>query len=244
MSKLWALVPAAGKGIRFGVGVPKQYVTTVGQMILDHVLDAFLKIGLFEIILVPVASEDWYFKEIKNVKHHKIVSITGGPERSDTVLLGLEWLEMYGASKTDWVFVHDAARPLITQNELHALLDAINITGCPGVILGAPVADCLKRVDCAFSSSQKPDYLVVETVDRVKIWHAVTPQVFRLGDLKDALISAKESGLAVNDESQAMEAINNRPWLIHGLRSNIKLTYPEDLELITAILSSRLESVL
>ncbi len=243
MSKIWALVPSAGKGLRFGIDVPKQYLTVAGQVILDHVLDALLKIDVFEIILVPVAPEDWRFKKIKHAKHQKVVSIKGGFERSDTVLLGLQWLEMHGASKTDWVFVHDAARPLITQNELYALLDAIVITGCPGAILGAPVADTLKCVDDVFSFFKKTDYLVVETVDRLKIWHAMTPQVFRLSDLKDALISAKELGLTVNDESQAMEAINNMPWLIQGSRSNIKLTYFEDLELINAILSLRLESV-
>ena len=239
MNKLWVVIPAAGKGVRFGSQVPKQYVSIDGQAVLDHVLDAFLKIGMFETILVAVASQDYRFKLLARAKHRQVASTIGGLKRSDSVLRSLEWLEMHGALETEWVFVHDAARPLITQGELYALCGAIDIRDCPGAVLGAPGADTLKRVDQVFNYSEESEIRIVETIDRTALCHAMTPQVFRLGDLKNALMSAKAAGLRVNDESQAMEAMNKLPWFIRGQRSNVKLTYPEDLELIDAILSFR-----
>ena len=239
MNKIWVVIPAAGKGVRFGSHVPKQYIAVDGQAVLDHVLDAFLKIDMFETILVPVASQDCRFQSLNRAKHHQVASIIGGLKRSDTVLRSLEWLEMHGALQTEWVFVHDAARPLITQEELYALFNAIDIKDCPGAVLGAPTTDALKRVDQVFANSEESEIRIVETIDRTALCHAMTPQVFRLGDLKNALMSAKAVGLAVNDESQVLEAMHKSPWFIRGRRSNIKLTYPEDLELIDAILSFR-----
>ena len=236
MNKIWVVIPAAGKGVRFGSQVPKQYIDVDGQAVLDHVLDAFLKIDMFEIILVSVASQDYRFQSLNRAKHCQVASTIGGLKRSDTVLRSLEWLEVHGALETEWVFVHDAARPLITQGELYALFDAIDMRDCPGAVLGVPTTDALKRVNQAFTNSE---IRIVETIDRTALCHAMTPQVFRLGDLKNALMSAKAFGLAVNDESQVLEAMHKPPWFIRGRRSNIKLTYPEDLELIDAILSFR-----
>ena len=107
------------------------------------------------------------------------------------------------------------------------------------VVLGVPAADTLKRVDQISPYPEEPDSCIAKTVDRNGLWYAMTPQVFRLGELSYALQAAKQSGLVVTDESQAMEANGSLPWLIRGRRSNIKLTYPEDLELIEALLSAR-----
>jgi 2-C-methyl-D-erythritol 4-phosphate cytidylyltransferase len=130
---------------------------------------------------------------------------------------------------------------LITQNELHALRDAIDAPACPGAVLGVPAADTLKRVDQIGRCSEESDSCIAETLDRTDLWHAMTPQVFRLRELIDALVSARTSGFVVTDEAQAMEAQGSLPWLIRGRRSNIKLTYPEDLELIEALLTARKE---
>ena len=243
MSKRWAVIPAAGKGIRLGSQVPKQYISVAGQAVLDHVLDAFLKIDMFETILVSLSFQDCHFQELKRAKHPQVASTFGGPLRSDTVLRSLEWLKIHGALKTDWVFVHDAARPLITQNELYSLFEAIDMAECPGVVLSSPAVDTLKRIDKIVTNPEKLDICTAETIDRVGLCHVMTPQVFRLGDLTQALVSAKKAGQLVNDESQALEAINKTPWMIPGRRSNVKLTYPEDLELINAILSLRLQAL-
>ena len=244
MSKLWAVIPAGGKGLRFGSQVPKQYMTVAGRPLLDHVLTAFLKPNVFEAVVVPVPSDDRRFHDLAASSDDHVVAIVGGAERADSVKAGLDWIEARGADSNDWVFVHDAARPLITQHELHALLDAIDASNCPGAVLGVPAADTLKRVDQIYSCPEESDSCIAETVDRTGLWHAMTPQVFRLGELSAALQAAKASGLLATDEAQAMEAHGKLPWLIRGRRSNIKLTYPEDLELIEALLSVRGETAL
>ena len=244
MNKLWAVIPAGGKGLRFGSQVPKQYMTVAGEPVLDHVLRAFLKPNIFQSIVVPVPPDDRRFNELAASGDDRVVAIVGGAERADSVQAGLDWIDAQGADASDWVFVHDAARPLITQHELHALLDAIDATNCPGAVLGVPAADTLKRVDQICSCPEESDSCIAETVDRTGLWHAMTPQVFRLGELSKALQIANESNMLVTDEAQAMEANGQLPWLIRGRRSNIKLTYPEDLELIEALLVARGEAAL
>ena len=239
MTDLWAVIPAGGKGLRFGSQVPKQYMPVAGRPVLDHVLAAFLRPKVFKAVVVPVPPDDRRFDELALSNDGCVYPIHGGAERADSVQAGLDWIQAQGADANDWVFVHDAARPLITQYELHGLVDAIESSNCPGVVLGIPAADTLKRVDQISPCPEESDSCIADTVDRTGLWHAMTPQVFRLGQLSDALQAAKQSGLVVTDESQAMEANGRLPWLIRGRRSNIKLTYPEDLELIEALLSAR-----
>ena len=239
MTDLWAVIPSGGRGLRFGSQLPKQYMAVAGRPVLDHVLAAFLKPKVFKAVVVPVQPDDRRFDELASSSDGCVYPIQGGAERADSVQAGLDWIQAQGADADDWVFVHDAVRPLITQHELHGLVDAIGSSRCPGVVLGIPAADTLKRVDQISSCPEEFDSCIAETVERTGLWHAVTPQVFRLGELSDALQAAKKSGLVVTDESQAMEANGRLPWLIRGRRSNIKLTYPEDLELIEALLSAR-----
>ena len=241
MTKLWAVIPAGGAGLRYGSETPKQFITVAGLTVLEHVLKAFLVLNVFESIVVPVPSEDINFHGLTGAKDESIVSIAGGLERADSVYAGLDWIRAQGAGDHDWVFVHDAARPLITGDELKVLLDAINTPDCPGVVLGMPVSDTLKRIDQKRGHGRRSGIQIAETVYRKGLWHAMTPQVFQLSGLIEALDQMKASGLFVTDEAQAMEATGNMPWLVRGLRSNIKLTYPEDLKLIEAILSSRQE---
>ncbi len=239
MTDLWAVIPAGGKGLRFGSQEPKQYTVVAGRPVLDHVLAAFLKLKVFKAVIVPVPADDRRFDELATSSDGCVYPIQGGAERVDSVQAGIDWIRAQGAGADDWVFVHDGARPLITQYELHGLVNAIESSRCPGVVLGVPVADTLKRVDQISPCPEESDSCIAETVDRTGLWHAMTPQVFRLGELSDALQAAKQSGLVVTDESQAMEANGRLPWLIRGRSSNIKLTYPEDLELIEALLSAQ-----
>lgn len=241
MTKLWAVIPAGGAGLRYGSETPKQYITVAGLTVLEHVLNAFLALNVFESIVVPEPSADINFLGLAGAKHESIVSIAGGLERADSVYAGLDWIRAQGAGDHDWVFVHDAARPLITSDELNVLLGVINTPDCPGVVLGMPASDTIKRIDQERGHGRGTGIQIAETVDRTGLWHAMTPQVFQLSGLIDALDQMKVSGLFVTDEAQAMEATGTIPWLVRGLRSNIKLTYPEDLKLIEAILASRQE---
>lgn len=241
MTKLWAVIPAGGEGLRYGSETPKQYSAVAGLTVLEHVLKAFLAPNVFESIVVPIPSVDRNFNGLADAKHEAVVSIAGGLQRADSVYAALDWIRAQGAGKNDWVFVHDAARPAITQDELNSLLNVIDIPDCPGVVLGVPASDTLKRVNKKRGHGEGAGIYITETVDRTCLWHAMTPQVFQLGELIDALDQAKASGLFVTDEAQAMEATGTYPWLVRGLRTNVKLTHPEDLQLIEAILSSRQE---
>jgi 2-C-methyl-D-erythritol 4-phosphate cytidylyltransferase len=144
----------------------------------------------------------------------------GGKERADSVLNGLIKLSECGASDTDWVLVHDAARPNIALEDIDRLLIELAEDEVGG-LLAIPVKDTLKRVD---------RYGRVEvTVDRSVIWQAYTPQMFRLGHLRQALSEALAAGAMVTDEASAMEWAGYRPRVVEGRSDNIKITRPEDL---------------
>jgi len=239
--KLWAVIPAGGRGQRFGSQMPKQYMNIAGRPVLDHVLDVFLQMPEFSRVVVAIAADDRRFMELYHASDDRVVAIAGGAERADSVLAGLEWLAAQGVDPMDWVFVHDAARPLLTDMELCALFEAIEQADCPGAVLGVPAADTLKRANVMYACPEAADSCVGETVDRSGLWHAMTPQVFRLGAVMDALNSAREAAISVTDEAQALERLGVAPWLVRGRRSNIKLTYAEDLELMESVLGRRQE---
>ena len=125
-------------------------------------------------------------------------------------------------AERDWVLVHDAVRPCVRQDDLSRLVETAERESA-GVLLGLPVRDTMKRVDAAGC--------VRETVDRADMWHALTPQMFRLGALRAALGRARASGVAVTDEAQAMEMAGERVVMVEGHADNIKVTRPADLAL-------------
>lgn len=239
--RVWVVLPAGGRGSRFGSSAPKQYRNVAGMAVLDHVLARFLALPDFAGVVVSIAEGDARFMDLYHATDSRVSAIVGGLERQDSVHAGLSWLAAQGAADSDWVFVHDAARPLLTENELHALIEAVRHPECPGCVLGVPAADTLKRADVGADCPDVTDSQVAQTLDRSGLWHAMTPQVFRLRPLLNALDAVCAAEKTVTDESQAMEAAGVQPWLIRGRRSNIKLTYPEDFELIEAVLTQRME---
>ena len=125
------------------------------------------------------------------------------------------------ADASDWVLVHDAARPCLRSEDIDKLIEkAINDIGG---ILAVPVRDTMKRAD--------DDQHISETVDRNQLWHALTPQMFRLGQLHDVLTLALDNNQLVTDEASAMELAGHKPLLVEGHSDNIKITRPEDLAL-------------
>ncbi len=147
----------------------------------------------------------------------------------DSVLAGLKKLAARAAA-SDWVLVHDAARPCLQRVDLDQLTEQLR-NDAVGGLLAAPVVDTLKRADGGDR--------VAQTVSREKLWRALTPQMFRRDVLQQALQSAMTNGVAVTDEAQAVEALGLRPKLIAGDVDNIKITLPEDLFRAERILRSR-----
>lgn len=214
----WAIVPAAGSGSRMGSNCPKQYLSLHGKPILQHTLER-LYLARFAGIVVCVADDDPYWKTL--TLPTSVISVSGGKERCHSVLNGLQALQQH-AQPDDWVLVHDAARPCIRVTDIEKLMTLLSHHPVGG-LLAVPVRDTMKRTNKGLE--------VVETVSRVDLWHALTPQMFRFKALSDALQNALNSDELVTDEAQAMERMGHHPMLIEGHADNIKITHPQDLSL-------------
>jgi 2-C-methyl-D-erythritol 4-phosphate cytidylyltransferase len=221
-SRLIALVPAAGVGARATVAgeiaTPKQYRIVAGQPMLRHAVLALLADPRIDEVRVIVSPEDAHAREVLADLPRTHCCPVGGATRSDTVLNGLK---QAGIASSDWVLVHDAARPGLPQTALGRLIDACLADGVGG-LLAIPVADTVK-----FADGQGR---VARTVDRAQLWAAQTPQMFRAGLLLAALIAQQQSGATPTDEAQAMEAAGFQPLLIPGSGRNAKITWPDDFE--------------
>ena len=230
--RVWAVVPAAGRGERFDSSaaaerVPKQYAALLGCTVLERSIAPLIAEPRIERVVVVVAAEDarWRALAPKIAGAERLMTAIGGASRQASVLGGLKALAGI-AAPGDWVLVHDAARPCLDATDVAALIDALDASDC-GAVLAAPVVDTMKR---------ERDGRVSETVDREGLWRALTPQVFALSELERALEEALESGHTVTDEAQAMERRGLRPRLVQGSPFNIKVTRAADLETAARIL--------
>jgi 2-C-methyl-D-erythritol 2,4-cyclodiphosphate synthase/2-C-methyl-D-erythritol 4-phosphate cytidylyltransferase len=242
MQRVWAIVPAAGRGARFAASAassapslaPKQYAPLLGATVLEWSLRALLAEPRVHAVVVALASDDAHWPGVAaKLQSPKLRTTIGGVNRQDTVTNGLDAMAAEAAAD-DWVLVHDAARPCLSAADLGALLDAVGAgsvrpvgraTGS-GAVLAAPIVDTVKR--------ELGDH--VATVDRQGLWRALTPQVFAFAELRHALKEAALAGIAVTDEAQAVERMGLRPTLVQGSPFNVKVTRPEDLIVAARIL--------
>lgn len=227
---LWCVVPAAGRGLRVGGDRPKQYLPLNDRTVIQCTLDRLSMLPV-EAIIVPVAANDAHAGVLDYRDATLIRFVTGGGERADSVLAGLEAIANQ-ASDDDWVLVHDVARPCVRIEDIEQLLAAI-ATHPVGGLLANRVRDTMKR---------GVGDEVAETISRDNLWHALTPQVFRFSLLRDALQAAKTQGIVVTDEAQAIELCGEKPLLVEGARDNLKITWPEDLQMAEAFLKLQIES--
>jgi 2-C-methyl-D-erythritol 4-phosphate cytidylyltransferase len=223
----WAVVPAAGRGTRFGGDVPKQYVEVAGEPLLSHSLRALLVHPAVEGAVVVLAADDTLWPGWNTFVDKPIVACIGGDARADSVLAGLSALPD-SVRADDFVLVHDAARPNLGLGDLDQLLER-GRNDPVGAILAAPVRDTLKRAG--------DDGGIDGTQPRERLWRALTPQLFRRLQLTRALEAARRDGLAVTDESMAMEQQGLRPLLVEGSDDNFKVTTPADLARFAFILA-------
>lgn len=224
--RLWGAIPAAGVGQRMGADLPKQYLPLGGTTVLDLSIRRLLEHPRIDSVLVALGKEDPYWQQGEHAGNPAVHSIVGGSERVHSVRNLLTRLLDIGDAN-DWVLVHDAARPCLRAKDLRQLIE-----GCEkhpvGGLLAVPVHDTMKRSDAAGQ--------VWETVAREALWHAQTPQMFRLGQLSRAIDHGLDQGLNLTDEASAIEAIGERPLLVTGHWDNLKITRPGDLELAAFIL--------
>lgn len=227
-SSVSVIIPAAGVGSRVGSLLPKQYVSLNGHTLLWHTVHALRQHPRLSSIMLAIASTDTYWSDSDVHALGNIDVIHGGIHRAESVLNALEALSDRIAPM-DWVLVHDACRPCVSFEELERLVVTCEQDDVGG-LLALPPADTLKRV---------ADGRVTETVDRVEIWRALTPQMFRFSVLHDALRDALAAGVEITDESSAVEWAGHSPLVIEGKASNIKVTYPDDVTYVQHFLAER-----
>lgn len=224
---LWAVVPSAGRGARFGGDVPKQYLEVAGEPLLAHALHALLAHPALEGVVVVLAAGDAHWPGWSEFDGKPVLTCIGGEARADSVLAGLAALPG-SVRPDDFVLVHDAARPNLSLPDLEQLLER-GRNDPVGAILAAPVRDTLKLAG--------DDGGIDATQPRERLWRALTPQLFRRLQLTRALEAARRDGLTVTDESMAMEQQGLRPLLVEGSDDNFKVTTPADLARFAFILA-------
>src|SRR5690606_8382917 len=222
----WAVVPAAGRGTRFGGPTPKQYLPLAGKPVIAHALEAVLAHPRVAGAVVALAADDELWPGWRELAGKPVLRCEGGSERADAVLAALRAVP--GAGDETLVVVHDAARPNHAAADRARLPEAAD--GQPDRPLpAAPVRDTLKRAGT--------DATIDATEPRERLWRALTPQAFRHGPLLRALERAKDMGVQVTDEAMAMELGGARPRLVEGREDNLKVTTPADLALAEFLVS-------
>jgi 2-C-methyl-D-erythritol 4-phosphate cytidylyltransferase len=209
-----ALIPAAGVGARMGATVPKQYAPLLGKPMLEHVMDTFVNCAQIDQIFVVVSAEDAYIEDLPHKPRTQVLRC-GGETRQASVTNGLKAMQPH-VDASDWVLVHDAARPGLTVNLINKLITELKDDAVGG-LLALPVVDTLKRSDVKGHADH--------TVSREHLWAAQTPQMFRHAPL----LSALQKGSHVTDEASAIEALGLKPKLVEGSPRNFKVTLPHDV---------------
>ena len=217
MERIGAVVLAAGSGKRMGADIPKQYLALCGKPVMVYCLEAFEKSRVDEIVLVVAPGDRAYCrKEIVEKYHITKVSaiVDGGAERYDSVYQGL-----LACTDTDYVFIHDGARPFVTQQMISECFELAK-KGHPSIV-AVPVKDTMKRV---------VNGVVVETPNRDEMYSVQTPQAAPTELLKKAHEAAKKTHFLGTDEASLIEKYTDIPvCVVKGAYTNIKLTTPEDL---------------
>ena len=234
MNNFVAIIPAAGDSSRYSGEIPKQFLRVDGRTVLELSIRPLLDFSECLGVCVLVPPEDQFHKALEIKDNPKIFLAEGGTSRIDSVAKGVKFWQQSELSY-DYILIHDAARPCLRSSDVQQLLTSID-GEVDGVVLGIPCSDTIKKVSAEGS-------LILNTLDRNKLWRAFTPQIFRKEVLqKNALEENIEKEFT--DEASLVEANGGKLKMVKGFEDNIKLTFPEDLGLIKSILSSqgRLES--
>ncbi|MBN8772422.1 MAG: 2-C-methyl-D-erythritol 4-phosphate cytidylyltransferase [Thiobacillus sp.] len=227
--RFYALIPAAGSGSRMGGAIEKQYMDLNSVPMIAHAMMVLAREPRIEKLFVVLSPTDkrWNNYEWQGWEERIEVLRCGGATRAETVLNGLDAIAKV-CDADDWVLVHDAARPCLPDELLGKLLDEVAEDPVGG-LLAMPVADTLKRAAADTASGIRAE----ATVPRAGLWQAQTPQMFRHSTLTEALRAA---GSDMTDEASAIERLGLQPRLIESDSRNLKVTYPQDLELAGLIL--------
>ncbi|MCK5231217.1 MAG: 2-C-methyl-D-erythritol 4-phosphate cytidylyltransferase [Desulfobulbaceae bacterium] len=220
-----AIIPAGGIGRRMGLPVPKQFIELSGIPILVRTIRVLNQVESIREIVLAVPDDHIHQSRemVERFGFDQVVRVVpGGATRQDSVLSGLESL----SSDIELVVVHDGVRPFVKSDLIAACIEVAERDGA--AIAAIPVKDTLKAV----SKGNKID----ETVSRIGLWQAQTPQVARVSLLRAAFAAVKRDGFIGTDEASLLEHIGCTVTIVEGARENIKITHPDDLSVAEALL--------
>ncbi|MDH4186687.1 MAG: 2-C-methyl-D-erythritol 4-phosphate cytidylyltransferase [Nitrospira sp.] len=224
-----ALVPAAGRGLRMGGSIPKQFLSLGGEPLIIQSLRTLQAAVVIDQIILAVPSADIEYCEREIVARHRFTKVTkvvaGGAERQDSVRHALSAVP----ESAEIVLVHDAVRPFLTRQMIDEVVAAARTHGA--AIIALPMRDTVKQVG--------PDGLIERTVDRAPLWLAQTPQAFRRDWIESAHRNASAAGVRATDDAFLMEWAGHAVAVVEGSGENIKVTRPEDMIIGEAILGAR-----
>lgn len=215
--KVSAIIPAAGRGLRMGSDIPKQFLLLDGKPILHHTVSVLDHCSAIDEIVLVVPENEIEAVQTRIADSHPKVTrvVAGGKERQDSVGNGLRSLD----SDTDIVVVHDGVRPFVSPELIRETIEAARDFGA--AIVAIPVSDTLKKVS--------EDGRVERTVDRQGLWRVQTPQTFQYPLLKQAFDKARSDGFYGTDEGALVEYLGKEVKVIPGSELNIKITNSKDL---------------
>lgn len=237
-AKYFGLVPAGGAGRRFGGSIPKQYAMLGAKTVLERSVEALLVDPRVEGVFVVVANDDTTATALFQGNPQVKCLPVGGHERVNSVLNGLNHLlENFLVNETDWVLVHDAARPGLSAAALKSLIDQ-GSEHVAGALLAVPVADTLKKT----SMAEEGEVIAQHTIPRDHLWAAQTPQMFRAQALSMAISECLYKGAQLTDDASAIETMGIGPLIVPGHVENMKITQAEDLRTVARLLGLHQEN--
>ena len=230
MTRIFALIPAAGMGKRMGAGSNKQYLMLDGMPILARTVRTFQEAPFIEAIYLVIPEQEIPFCRSEVVERYgfsKVRAIVaGGSERQHSVRNGLEAME--GIGPDDLVLIHDGVRPFISVEVMKSAADAAQ--GAGAAVVAVPVKDTVKVVR---------DGVITDTPAREQLWLAQTPQAFRYGLIRAAHDRAADEGFLGTDDASLVEHRGGLVRIVTGDYRNIKITTPEDMVLAEAFLQEK-----
>jgi 2-C-methyl-D-erythritol 4-phosphate cytidylyltransferase len=222
--KIFAIIPAAGKGSRSGYSIPKQYVKIRGKELIAYTIETFQKNKNIDEIIIAAHPE--YFPLLNGIKKKYRLSkvkmiVEGGNERQDSVYNALRQIE---PGKDDLIVVHDSARPMLPAEVLNNAIQLAKVKGNAVV--------CIKSGDTLITGNDA----VEKYIDRKNVYYVQTPQIFKYTDLRRAMERAYERNFYGTDESMLVKMLGKKIYISQGSSLNFKITIKSDLHLISMII--------
>ena len=228
-ARYWLIVPAGGIGRRFSPKLPKQFFPLGQSNVAQQCLSRLLKVPQMDRLIVPCKIREKWWSSVPATKNHRVELVEGGLDRAESVLNGLLALAK-DATSSDWVLVHDIVRPCVTVGSIMKLRESVHRHPIGGILV-SPTSDTVKLIS---EHGQ-----IKTTLDRRYCRLAQTPQMFRYGELLEAMEYAIKHKKAVTDESSALEQLGKTIKMVEGRADNVKITWAEDLIFADAIIKEQ-----